>query len=122
LTKRVEELESSLNEEINTSVQLTKELNEQKKNEAVHAVCEGLTQTQVEKLKALAEGVDFTTDAEFADKLVTLRESYFNTQVKTATSEALNEEVIIEDEKKTTASVDPMMAHYAQTISKTLVK
>jgi len=122
LTKRVEELEASLNEEINTAVQLTKELNEQKKNEAIHAVCEGLTQTQVEKLKALAEGVDFTTDAEFADKLVTLRESYFNTQVKTATSEALNEEVIIEDEKKTTASVDPMMAHYAQTISKTLVK
>jgi hypothetical protein len=122
LTKRVEELEASLNEEINTAVQLTKELNEQKKNEAIHAVCEGLTQTQVEKLKALAEGVDFTTDAEFADKLVTLRESYFNTQVKTATSEALNEEVHIEDEKKPSASVDPMMAQYAQTISKTLVK
>ena len=122
LTTKVQELEDSLNEQIQSAVELKKELNESKKTEAIHAVCEGLTQTQVEKMKSLAEGVEFTTDEEFADKLVTLRESYFNEPVNTSGSSALNEEVDIEDEKKTTAYVDPSIAQYAQTISKTLVK
>ena len=122
LTTKVEELEDSLNEQIQSAVELKKELNEHKKIEAIHAVCEGLTQTQVEKMKSLAEGVEFTTDEEFADKLVTLRESYFNEAVNTSGSSALNEEVDIEDEKKVDKSVDPTIAAYAQTISKTLVK
>jgi hypothetical protein len=122
LTDRVNELEESLNEEIKSAVELRKELNEHKKIEAVHAVCEGLTQTQVEKLKALAEGVEFTTEEEFISKLETLVESYFQTPVKAAETSALNEEVEIEEDKKQTASVDPSVQHYAQIISKTLVK
>jgi len=122
LTSKVEELEASLNEQIQTAVDMKKELNEHKKTEAIHAVCEGLTQTQVEKMKSLAEGVEFTTDEEFADKLVTLRESYFNQPVNTSGSSALNEEVDIEEEKKVDKNVDPTIASYAQTISKTLVK
>jgi len=122
LTSKVEELETSLNEQIQAAVELKKELNESKKTEAIHAVCEGLTQTQVEKMKSLAEGVEFTTDDEFADKLVTLRESYFNESINTSGSSALNEEVLIEDDKKPTGHVDAEIAQYAQTISKTLVK
>jgi hypothetical protein len=122
LTIKVQELESSLNEQIQSAVDMKKELNESKKTEAIHAVCEGLTQTQVEKMKSLAEGVEFTTDEEFADKLVTLRESYFNEPINTSGSSALNEEVIIEDDKKPTGYVDAEIAQYAQTISKTLVK
>jgi len=122
LTAKVQELEASLNEQIQSAVDMKKELNESKKTEAIHAVCEGLTQTQVEKMKSLAEGVEFTTDEEFADKLVTLRESYFNEPINTSGSSALNEEVIIEDDKKPTGYVDAEIAQYAQTISKTLVK
>ena len=122
LTTRVEELEESLNEQINASIQLKKELNEKVKSEAIHAVCEGLTQTQVEKMKALAESVDFTTMDEYVDKVVTLRESYFENQVKSADSSALNEEITVEEEKKTSVSTDPAIAQYAQSISKSLVK
>ena len=122
LTSKIEELESTVNEQIESAVQLKKELNEHKKNEAIHAVCEGLTQTQVEKMRSLAESVEFTTDEEFADKLVTLRQSYFNASVKTADSSALNEEVEIEEEKKEQTSADPMINMYAKTISKTLAK
>ena len=43
LITKVEELESSLNEQINKSVELTKELNEQKKIEAIYTACEGLS-------------------------------------------------------------------------------
>jgi hypothetical protein len=122
LTTRVEELEASLNEQINSAIQLKKELNEKTKTEAIHAVCEGLTQTQVEKMKSLAEGVEFTTMEEFVDKVVTIRESYFENQVKSADSSALNEEITVEEEKKQTVSTDPAIAQYAQSISKSLVK
>ena len=122
LTTKVEELEDSLNEEINASVQLKKELNEHKKFEAIYTACEGLTQTQVEKMKTLAEGVEFTTDEEYAEKLVTLRTSYFTESVKPASSSALNEEVIVEDEKKPAVSTDPTIAAIASAISKTSVK
>ena len=122
LTTRVEELEASLNEQINSAIQLKKELNEKTKSEAIHAVCEGLTQTQVEKMKSLAESVEFTTMDEYVDKVVTLRESYFENQVKSADIAALNEEITVEEEKKQTVSTDPAIAQYAQSISKSLVK
>lgn len=124
LTNKIEELESQVNEQIKANVDLHKELNESKKQEAIHAVCEGLTQTQVEKMKQLAESVDFTTDEEFADKMVTLRTSYFTeSTVKPADTSALNEEVIVEDEKKpTVVSSDPAVAAIAQALSKTAVK
>jgi hypothetical protein len=122
LTTRVEELEESLNEQINAAIQLKKELNEKTKTEAIHAVCEGLTQTQVEKMKQLAESVEFTSEEEFADKVVTLRESYFEQPVKSADSSALNEEITVEEEDKKSVSTDPAIAQYAQSISKSLVK
>ncbi|MFK5282250.1 hypothetical protein ACI3PL_22085, partial [Lacticaseibacillus paracasei] len=54
MTSKLEELEDALNEQINKGIELSKELNEQKKIEAIYTACEGLSQTQVEKLKALA--------------------------------------------------------------------
>ena len=122
LAEKVEELEAALNEQINKGVELTKELNEQKKIEAIYTACEGLTQTQVEKLKSLAEGVEFNTEEEFASKLSTLKESYFRSDVKVADNSSLDDEVQIEEEKKSVASADPMMDLYSKTISQTLVK
>lgn len=126
LADKVESLEESLNNQIKTSVELTKELNEHKKFEAIYAACDGLTQTQVEKLKSLAESVEFTTEEEFNSKLETIKESYLvnNGEVKFADSSALDDEVQIIEEATTTkgGSVDPEMATYAKTISQTLIK
>ena len=123
LTNKVEELQAEVNEQIQANVEMHKALNESKKQEAIHAVCEGLTQTQVEKMKQLAESVDFTTDEEFADKMVTLRTSYFSQPVIAADSSALNEEVEIEEPKKeTSVSTDPTVAAIASALSKTTVK
>ena len=124
LATKLEETEDALNEEIKRGVELTKELNEQKKVEAIYTACEGLTQTQVEKLKSLAEGVEFTTDEEFKAKLDVLKESYFKADIKVADNSALDEEVIIEEEKKVakTGHYDASIEQYAKTISQTLVK
>jgi len=120
LANKVEELEGSLNEQISRGVELTKALNEQKKIEAIYTACEGLTQTQVEKLKSLAEGVEFTTEEEFVTKVETLKESYFKAEVKVADNSALDE-VLVEDEKKATFA-DPSMEVYTKAISQTLAK
>ena len=122
LSAKVEELEDALNEQIHRGIQLSKELNEQKKIEAIYTACEGLSQTQIEKLKSLAENVDYTTEEEFDSKLSTLKESYFKADVKMANNLALDEEVDIEEEKKSYKSADPSMDLYAKTISQTLVK
>ena len=122
LTSRVEELEEALDEEIKTAVALKRALSEQVKIEAIHTACEGLTQTQVEKLKTLAENVEFTTDEEFTAKLEVLKESYFRSDVKVAESSMLNEGIEIEEEKKSKVSTDDSINQYARTISQTLVK
>jgi hypothetical protein len=122
LTDKVTDLEEALNEQIASAIELKKELNEHKKTEAIYTACEGLTQTQVEKMKSLAEGVEFTTEEEFADKLSTLKESYFKSDVKVADQSALDDEVQIEEEVKKSTSADPMMEQYVKSISKTLIK
>ena len=122
LASKVEELEAALNEQINVAVELTKSLNEQKKIEAIYTACEGLSQTQVEKLKSLAEGVEFTTEEEFATKVETLKESYFKADVVVANNSALDDEVLIEEEKKVVKSSDASIDQYVRTISQTMIK
>jgi predicted RNase H-like HicB family nuclease len=82
LGNKVAELEEKLNEEIERNVELTSILSESKKSEVLHNVVEGLTTTQAEKLKTLAENIEFTTLDEYTSKVSTLRESYFPATVK----------------------------------------
>lgn len=85
LGSRVEELEEKLNEEIERNVELTKVLSESTKESVLHDMTEGLTATQAEKLKSLAEGVEFVDADTFATKVQTLRENYFPSGVKAQT-------------------------------------
>ena len=93
LAGKVEELEGKLNEEIEHGIELRKALVESTKVEIVRTVCEGLTDTQVEKIKSLAESVDFSTEEEYQEKLETIRENYFPTGVKKASAEQLHEKI-----------------------------
>ena len=122
LAAQLEATEAVLNEEIARGIELSQALNEQKKIEAIYTACEGLTQTQVEKMKSLAEGVDFTTEEEFTTKLDTLKESYFKADVKVATTDALDDEVLLEEEKRAIKSSNSEIDYYAKSISQTLVK
>ena len=123
LTNKIEELEGSLDEQIKFTVGLTQEINEHKKFEAIYAACEGLTQTQVEKIKSLAESIEFTSDEDFSDKLETIKESYIGSSVKSADSSALDDEVqLFEEEKKGGNFVDPEIAYYTKAISQSVNK
>ena len=117
LATKVEELESSLNEEIERGIQTKKSLVEARKNEITHVVCEGLTATQVEKIKTLAESVEFSTEDEYKNKLETIRENYFPSGTKRADEKQLHEELGDADDKK--VSSDPFVNAVANAISKT---
>ena len=117
LAGKVEELESKLNEEIERAVDLKKSLVESRKVEMTREVCEGLTDTQVEKIKSLAESVEFSTEDEYKSKLDTIRENYFPSGAKKATESQLNEQFEETEEKKVIH--DPFVAAVSQAISKT---
>lgn len=113
---RLAEVEAKLNEEIEKNVGLVKVINEQKKFEALVAESEGLTATQAEKLKSLAEGVEFVSADDFAQKLKTLKESYFPS--KAAKPAELD---TIEDNaggKVLSESTNPRMAAYVATLGR----
>jgi hypothetical protein len=118
LAAKVEDLEGKLNEEIERGIDLKKSLVESRKEEITRVASEGLTDTQVEKIKALAESVEFSTEEEYQSKLETIRENYFPSGVKKAAQEDLHEQV--EDgSEKVVASADPYIASVMQAISKT---
>jgi len=108
LATKVEELTSELNEEVAKSVDLKKQLGESKKSEILSSVCEGLTQTQVEKVRTLAESVEFTAEGDYTTKVSTIRENYFpvtsgkktvdsNARMLTEVTEIADEKAIVTD-------------------------
>lgn len=119
LGAKVEELENKLNEEIERSVNLNKQLNESKVNEILTNACDGLTDTQVEKLKSLAEGIEYSDASEYSQKITTLRESYFPTNVKS--DKVLDVAETVSDGKTMIAEeLSGPMAKYVKTLGKTL--
>ena len=117
LAGKVEELESKLNEEIERGISYAKALVESRKNELSREVCDGLTTTQAEKIKSLAEGVEFSTEEEYKDKLETIRENYFPSGIKKANEQQLHE--IVEDGGEQKVINDPFVAAVSNAISKT---
>jgi hypothetical protein len=117
LVSKVEDLEEQVNQQILKNIDLKKSISEQKKLEAIHGICEGLTLSQAEKIKSIAKSVDFVSEEDFNEKLETIKESYFPNTVKQATYDSLNESVEL-DEDYTTKVVDPLIASYVNKITK----
>ena len=118
LAGKVEELESKLNEEIERGIEYKKALTEAVKLEVTREVCGGLTDTQAEKVKSLAESVDFSTADEYKEKLETIRENYFPSGIKKADETQLHEKVEEATEQKDIS--DPFVAAVSKAISKTI--
>ena len=120
LAGQVEQLEDKLNEEMQYGIELRKALIESTKNEIVRNVCDGLAATQVEKIKSLAESVEFSTEEEYTEKLETIRENYFPSGIKKADVTHLQEQYEDADNEKKVIH-DPYVAMVSQAISKTKI-
>jgi len=121
LASKVEELEEKLNEEIQVNIDYKKALVEATKSELTRAACDGLTETQVEKIKSLAESVEFSTEDEYKEKLETIRENYFPSGIKKADVSQLHEKVEDAEDTKRAPSYDPFVAAVSNAISKTKI-
>ena len=120
LAEKVDSLEGKLNEEIERNVSLNKMLAESRKYEVLGEATVGLTSTQAEKLKALAENIDFTTTDEFARKVYTLKESYFPVNVN---SQSTLDNVDIADGRSLIAEdYQGPMGAYVRALGKTQLK
>jgi hypothetical protein len=124
LFAKVEDLEESLNKEIEKNIQSSKQLKEYKKLEAINVVSEDLTDVQKDKMKKLAEGVEFDDVEQYVEKLHMIKENYFPTHTE---AEVLSEETTEDDletvhEDDTVFESNDTIRRYADAITRTLKK
>ncbi len=80
----LDEMETKLNEQIDTNIALQKRIGEYTRMEIVNDAATGLAETQKEKLASLAEGVEFENEEDFRNKIETIKESYFTRKAEVA--------------------------------------
>jgi hypothetical protein len=106
-----EDLEAQVNEATANAMKLAEELESYKRTAVIREASKDLAETQVEKLTSLADSIDFVSEESFAQKVATLKESYF---AKKTT------ESVVEDTEETADEVEvsPMMEQYLKAIRK----
>ena len=122
MVDKLDEMENKLNEQIDRNVALNRRLAESSADGIFSSVAEGLADTQKEKLATLAENVEFESEADYREKLDTLKESYFpsKTSAPKNTSENLSEEVSTDEVIQEDTS--PRMQAYLDVLSRAVKK
>lgn len=126
LAERVLELEESLEAVEAENIELTKVISEATIEATFDDVSEGMVSTQVEKLRALSEGIEFANAEEYAEKLKIIKEQYFTESKKEneGSTGLINEEVSVgsNDALEEAAPVHPDMKPYFEALSRTTRK
>ena len=115
MVNKLDDMETKLNEQIEKNVSLNSRLSESVADGILDQISEGLAYTQKEKLASLAESVEFESEAEYREKLETLKESYFPTKM---ISPYAKTETLSEGLDSAPESVSGSMAAYLNTLSK----
>jgi hypothetical protein len=77
ITKANEELQEQLNEQIRKNIELVNENTARLCAEAFIDISSDLTDTEIEKLASLSEGIEFSNLEQYKEKVNILKESYF---------------------------------------------
>ena len=118
MVDKLDEMEGKLNEQIEKNVALNKRLSESVADVILADVSEGLALSQKEKLESLAENVEFESEESYREKLVNLKESYFEQKATSAqrdTAETISESA---DQSSATQEVTPVMESYLSVLSR----
>jgi len=91
LSTTVRELEEKLNETTESAISQSAELEELKRDAIIREHSRDLAETQVEKLKSLAEDIDFDDVETFLTKVKTIKESYFSKKAVTVAEEQMDD-------------------------------
>ena len=118
LNNKVDDLEGKLNEQIEKSIELSKGLIKAQCEAMYESHARDLTTSDEEKFRTMVEKLDFDGVEDFQDKLVTLKENFFNEDEPVKTS--LVEEFAVSEEEAIKESVElsPTMSAYASMLNR----
>lgn len=77
---RIEDLEESLNTEVQRNIELTSLVSEQTREASIVQIGEDLNDTQFDKFVQLAENISYDSAEDLVEKLSTIKESYFTSK------------------------------------------
>ena len=120
MVDKLDEMEGKLNEQIERNVALNRRLAESVADVIFAEVAEGLALSQKDKLATLAENVEFESESDYREKLVTLKKSYFpeNASAQRDHSETISEGTSVAGQ----TSASPLMESYMDTLRRVAKK
>ena len=114
--EKIVEIQTELNDQIEKNIELKKEMLESNCENTFNDVCEDLVDTEIERLRSLAEGVEFETEEQYREKLNVIKESYFD---KTnPTSSNFDTEMLTEETENNSENAEGAMGAYVNSLSK----
>ena len=118
MVDKLDEMEEKLNEQIERNIALNNRLAESVADVIFADVAESLALSQKDKLASLAGNVEFDSEANYREKLVTLRESYFPSN-STSTQKEVTENLSEEVDYSNASQVSGAMEKYLSVLSRT---
>jgi len=98
LADEVEELETTLNDQMAKTIAMQEELEGYKREAILREASTDLAETQIEKLRSLMVNEDFDSEEAFAERVETVKESYFNKK------RVMSDETMIDEEDDNTSA------------------
>jgi len=117
LEGKLEESTTKYNEIVEQMIEVREAKQKADLEIAFKTISEDLTDTQVEKLRVLSEGVSYESTDEYSTKVEAIKANYFieSAPVVEDESDLLQEEVA---EEAKPAAIDPMVARYVDSLSR----
>ena len=119
LVIQVEELQEKLDKEIESNIDLRTENNVAACDKLFMESTNGMVDTDIEKLRSLAEGLEFDSVDQFEEKLNVLKENYFKGDSPSEMSFISEEST---DEDRSDENLTGAMKSYSDVISRTIKK
>tara|TARA_A100001234_G_scaffold84803_1_gene74655 strand:+ start:583 stop:1731 length:1149 start_codon:yes stop_codon:yes gene_type:complete len=113
---KIDDLEKKLNEEIEKNVEMNKVNGTYKRQEIIDEHSKDLADTAKEKFDSLVEGVEYSSEEDFAQKVKTIKESYFEQKAEKSASADIDD---VAEGDESNADLSDAMAAYTNAISKT---
>ena len=110
-----ESLKSELDEQVSKNMEINEECEQLRCELLFREMAEGLTDTETQKLRELAESVEFESVEQFAEKLSVLRE---NIEKIGTVTETATEEESLEESYEEGSEASPLMEAYLKSMSK----
>ena len=117
MAEKIDSLETQVNDEMERNISLRKEILEHRCEEVFNETTEGLVDTEVEKLRSLAEGIEFENEEQYQEKLNVLRESYFD-KSNPESSNYDETGIVSENDGEETRKTEGVMGKYVTSLSR----